>query len=107
LLAQVIVQEVMLYSVYGSMGFHGHLFEARPNKNGTANMVSDNPSFSALITFNPGQLLGFAVKLLDFPAEVRHISDNLHVVLRYFVGDDIVRALCRMRIPVMPISDSD
>lgn len=89
----------MLYSIYSSIGFTSNLFETHPNKNSAANMISDNTSFSALITFNPGQLLGFAVKLLNFPAKVTHILYNFHVVLRYFVGYDIVRAPGRKHDP--------
>jgi hypothetical protein len=62
-------------------------------------MVANDPGFSALATFNASQLLGFAVKLLDFPAKAAHIMYNLHVVLRHLVCDDVVRALGRQHNP--------
>jgi len=72
-----------------------NLFETDPNQNGTANMISNDASFSALATFNSSQLLGFAVELLDFPAKAAHILNDLHVVLRHLVCDDVIRALGR------------
>jgi hypothetical protein len=59
------------------------LLEANPYQNGTANMIADDTSLATLTSFNPGQLLGFTVKLLDFPAKAAHILYDLHVVLRH------------------------
>ena len=83
----------MLDMVNSSFCFNRHLLESNPNQNGTTNVIPDDSGFATLTAFKAGQLLGFAVKLLDFPAEAAHILDDLHVVLRYLVGDDIVRAL--------------
>jgi len=63
LLAQIIIQKVILYSVDGSIGFNRDLFETRPNKNGTTDMVPYNSCFPALVTFDTSQLLGFTVEL--------------------------------------------
>jgi hypothetical protein len=62
-------------------------------------MISNDPGFSALATFNSGQLLGFAVELLDFPAKAAHILYDLHVVLGYLVRDDVICALSRQHNP--------
>jgi len=76
-----------------------NLFETDPDQNGTANMISNDAGFSALATFNSGQLLGFTVELLDFPAKAAHILYDLHVVLRHLVCDDVIRALGRQHNP--------
>jgi hypothetical protein len=55
-------------------------------------MVSDNSGFTTLTVFQPGQLFGFAVKLLDFPTQAAHRLYSLRVVLRHGVGHNIVRA---------------
>ena len=72
-----------------------NFFEMDPNENGTSDMISDNPGFSALAAFHAGQLLGFAVKLLDFPAKAAHVSYDLHIVLRHLVCDNLIRVLGR------------
>jgi len=95
LLAQVIIQKFVLDAINSSVRFNSHLFQANPNKNGTTDMVSDDPCFAALISFDTGQLLSFSVKLLDLPSEAAQIMYNLHVVLRHLVCNDIVRALGR------------
>ena len=76
-----------------------NLIKTDPDQNCTADMISNNPGFSALATFNSGQLLGFAVELLDFPAKAAHILYGLHVVLRHLVRDDVIRALGRQHNP--------
>lgn len=50
-----------------------HLLDTYPNQHSTAtprgSPIADDPRLATLAPLNPGQLLGFAVKLLDFPAE--------------------------------------
>jgi hypothetical protein len=58
-----------------------NLFETDPDQNGAADVISNNSGLSALAAFNAGQLLGFAVKLLDFPTEVAHILYDIHINL--------------------------
>ena len=91
----------MLDLIDCTLRFVGNLLEAPPNQDGAADMIADNAGLAALAAFQTGQLLGFAVKLLDLPAEAAHILDDLHVVLRYLVGDDIVRALRRRRTALL------
>ena len=83
----------MLYTINGSLRFNRHPFETNPNQNGTANVVSDDSRIATLVSFNTGQLLGFSVKLLDFPAKAAHILYDLHLVLSHLVRHDIVRVL--------------
>jgi hypothetical protein len=101
LLVQIVVQKVMLYAVNSAMRFHSHLFEANPNQNGTADMISDGSGLATLAAFDPCQLLGFSVKLLDLPAKAAHILYDLHVVLSHLVSNDIIRALRRRRIALL------
>ncbi|HEX7433353.1 MAG TPA: hypothetical protein VF326_06825 [Anaerolineaceae bacterium] len=75
------------------MRFNRHLFEAKPNQNGPANVVPDDSSFATLISFNTHQLLGFSVKLLDLPAKAAHILYDLHVILSHLVRHDLIRAV--------------
>ena len=76
-----------------------NLIETDPDQNCAADVISNDPDFSALATFNSGQLLGFAMELLDFPAKAAHILYDLHVVLRHLVCDDVIRALGRQHNP--------
>jgi hypothetical protein len=62
-------------------------------------MIADSARFATLTAFDAGQLLGFAVKLLDLPTEAAHILDDQRVVLSHLVGDDKVRALRRQHDP--------
>ena len=87
----------MFEVINGFLRFIRNLFQAYPNQNGTGDMVSDNSSFATLTTFQPSQLFGFSVKLLDLPTEVTHLLYSLCVVLRHIVGRNIVRALRRSR----------
>jgi len=60
-------------------GLVGNLLKTNPNQNGTSNMVSDNSGFATLAAFQPSQLFGFTVKLLDFPTEAAHLLYSLRV----------------------------
>ena len=85
----------MFQAINGLPGFVGNLLETDPHQNGTGDVVSDNSGFTTLTTFQPSQLFGFAMKLLDFPTQAVHLLDSLRVVLRHVVGHNIVRALGR------------
>ena len=99
LLAKIIRQQTILDLVDCTLRLLSNLFETDPDENGTTDMIMDDTCLSALATFNSGQLLGFAVKLLDFPAKAAHTLYDLHIVLRHFVCDDVVRALGRQHNP--------
>ena len=81
------------------LSFKGNLLEPDPYQNCTPNVVADNSGLSALATFQSGQLFGFSVKLLNFPAQATHFLYGLRVVLSKIVGNDIVRALSRQHHP--------
>ena len=63
----------MFETIHGLLGFIGNLIETNPDQNRTGNVIADNPSLAALATFQAGQLLGFAVKLLDLPTKAAHL----------------------------------
>ena len=91
----------MLDPVNGALGFNGDLFETNPNKNGAANVISNNSCFATLISFDASQLLGFSVKLLNLPSKAAQIMYDLRVVLLHLVCHDIVRALRRRRTALL------
>ena len=99
MLAKIIRKQFIFDLIDRTLRHMSNLFETDPDQNGTANMISNDAGFSALATFNSGQLLGFTVELLDFPAKAAHILYDLHVVLRHLVCDDVIRALGRQHNP--------
>jgi len=62
-------------------------------------MIPLHTGFATLTTFDPRDLLAFAMKLLDLPAEATHLLRRCRVVLRHVVSGDIVRALGREHQP--------
>src|SRR5450756_384593 len=89
----------MLDSINRSFCFLGNLFETHPYQNGTANVISDNPSLAALTSFQSSNLLGFPVKLLNLPTQAAHILYGLNIILSQVVRYDIIRALGRQHHP--------
>lgn len=79
--------------INGTVRFMSDLFEPDPHQDCTADMVADNSGFPALTTFQTGQWFGFAVKLLNLPAQAAHLLDGSRVVLSEIVGNDVIRAL--------------
>ena len=99
MLSQIVRKQFVFQAINCLLGFVGNLLEANPNQNGAGDVVSDNSGFAALATFQASQLLGFSVKLLDFPTKAAHLLNSLRVVLHHVVGHDIVRALGRKHNP--------
>ena len=56
-------------------------------------MVADNSRLAALAAFNPPDLLGFAMKLLNLPAPAAHVLNGWCPNLSHLIGDKIVPAL--------------
>jgi hypothetical protein len=50
----------MLDAIDGALRFNRNLFQPNPNQNSATDMISDDPRFATLISFQTGQLLGFA-----------------------------------------------
>jgi len=69
------------------------LFEPYPNQDSAANMIALNTRQATLTALNTRHLFGFAVKLLNLPAQATHVSCGLRVILSQVVGGDIIRAL--------------
>ena len=70
------------------LSFIGNLLKPDPHQNCTSNVVADNSGLAALATFQSGQLFGFSVKLLNFPAQATHFLHGLRVVLSKIVGHE-------------------
>ena len=51
-------------------------------------MIPDNTGFAALTLLNPRGLFGFAVKLLNLPAETANFLYGLSIRLSFVVRDD-------------------
>ena len=66
-----------------------------PHQHGAGNMVSLDARLAALAFLKARQLLDFAVKLLDLPAQAARNFSSLRGVLSQVVGHDPVRAVCR------------
>ena len=75
------------------------LFQTHPNQDSTADVVADNTHFAALTSFQAGELLGFAMNLLDFSAYATRVLCGLRVTLSQVVRDDVVRTMCGQHHP--------
>src|SRR5215213_1066222 len=89
----------MLDLINGRMGILRDLFQAHPDQDRTPNMVADNARLPALAAFNPRDLFGFAMKLLNLPTPAAYLVDGWRRILRHVIGDNIVRALGRQHNP--------
>lgn len=59
----------MLDGIDGSSCFSGNGRDSHPNQHGASNMISLYSGFAALAFLHARDLLEFAVKLLDLPAQ--------------------------------------
>ena len=57
--------------------FAGDLFETNPDQDGTTDVVADDAGFATLTAFQAGELLGFAMKLLNLPAQATRLLCGL------------------------------
>src|SRR6266478_1758438 len=89
----VIVEQAVLELIESRGGFLSDLLEANPDQDGTGDMVALDTCQTALTGFNASSLLGFAVKLLNFPAQGTHVLCILRGLLSKIVRGDKVRAL--------------
>jgi hypothetical protein len=51
--------------VDGLVGIGGDLFEAHPDQDGTSDVIADDAGLATLAAFQAGELLRFAMKLLN------------------------------------------
>src|SRR6476661_2978828 len=89
----------MLDLIDGRVRLVRHLFQTHPDQDRTPNMVADNPCLATLTSFQAGDLLGFAMKLLNLPTPAAYLVDGWRRILRHVIGDNIVRALGRQHNP--------
>ena len=59
--------------INGLVGDVSILFESGPNQDGTSDMITLDAGFATLASFNPSDLFGFALKLLNLPANEAHL----------------------------------
>ena len=76
-----------------------HRLQPCPDEQRTSNVIALNPRFAALTSLYPGQLLEFAVKLLNRPTDARLFLCGLRRGLSDVVGGDIFRPVGRHRNP--------
>jgi hypothetical protein len=62
-------------------------------------VVADDTGFAILTTLQAGELLGFAVKLLNFRAQATRLLCGLRVILSQVVGDEE-----RLHVRFTPVS---
>src|SRR5512143_1296193 len=58
-------------------------------------MIALNPSLATLAAFQTGDLLAFAVQLLNLPAKATRLLSSLRGILSGIVGHDPIRAVGR------------
>ena len=83
----------MFELVDGSPGLGGQVFEACPHEEGAGDVVALDAGLAALAGLQPRGLLGFAMRLLDLPAEAARLARRLRRILSQVVGHDPVRAV--------------
>ena len=93
MLDQELREESALDLTDGFSALAGQVLESQPDQHGTADVVSLDSRPAALAGLDSGELLFFAVKLLDLPAQAGRFLHGLGVGVRGVVGDDIIRAL--------------
>ncbi|MEP7289016.1 MAG: hypothetical protein ABI947_24950 [Chloroflexota bacterium] len=75
------------------------LFETNAEQDGTGDVIALNTGQTTLTALATSSLLGFAVKLLNLPAQATHVLGGLGRVLSHSVDGDIVRVLGRKHEP--------
>jgi len=79
--------------------FHILEVESDPNKQSTSDMIALDAGCATLTTFQTGQLLAFAMQLLNLPTEATHLLGGLGGVLSGIIGHDPIRAAGRHHNP--------
>ena len=74
------------------LSFISYLLEPDPDQDGTTDMITHDSRLTTLATFQAGELLGLAVKLLNLPTNAAHIPYSRRIILSNVVCNNIVRA---------------
>ena len=85
----------MFKLINGATSLRREFLEPDPDEESTANVIPLRTRFAALAAFQAGDLLAFAVQLLDLPAEAARLLCGLGGILSQVVRDDKVRAVGR------------
>ena len=92
MLSQIVRQQPVFETINGLLSLIGNLLQTNPNQESAGDVISDNPGLATLATFQAGQLLGFAMKLLNLPTKAAYFLYGLGVVLSHVIGHNLVRA---------------
>src|SRR3954464_163032 len=97
------MQQAVLDLVDAPTTLVGQMLQAAPDQQRARDVVALDARSSALATFDPRQLLGLSVKLLDLPAYPTRLSRLMHRIPRKkVVRDDPLRAARMHHYPEEP-----
>lgn len=77
LLTEEVIEHLVFDLIEGAAGLPGDLSETNPHEYGAGDVIAMDARFAALAALDPGQLFGFAMKLLDLPAQAARVLCGL------------------------------
>ena len=90
-MSHILVQKALFELINGLFGLVRGLFEAGPGAHGPGNVVALAAGQPALAGLHAGELLEFAVKLLNLPADAAFFLGSGRVAGLDLVGEEVVR----------------
>src|SRR5215212_4604514 len=96
------MQQAVLDLVDAPPALVGQVLQAAPHQQRARDVVAPDARSPALATFDPRQLLGLSVKLLDLPAHPARLSRVSHRIPSRIVRDDPLRAARMHHYPEEP-----
>ncbi len=90
-MAHIGIQKALFKLIDGLLGLIGGLFEAGPGPHGQGDVVALAAGQPALAGLHAGELLEFAVKLLNRPADAAFVLGSGRVAGLDLVGQEVVR----------------
>ena len=88
-MSHILVQKALFQLINRLFRLVGSLFEAGPGAHGQGNMVALAAGQPALAGLHAGELLEFAVKLLNLPADAAFLLSGGRVVWLDLVGEEV------------------
>ena len=90
-MSHILVQKAFFQLINRLFRLVGSLFEASPGAHGQGNMVALAAGQPALANLHAGELLEFAVKRLNLPADAAFLLSGGRVAGLDLVGEEVVR----------------
>ena len=90
-MSHVRIQEPLFELIHCFLGLVGSLFEAGPGPHGQGDVVALAAGQPALAGLHAGELLEFAVKLLNRPADAAFLFGSGRLAGLHLVGHEVVR----------------